>query len=414
VAAPKVKVEQVKFTTPKTSTVDENGEVTDNGWQSHGSYQSWRITHEDYPDINLQYVAHHLAKFGENHSNQGRMILHVEDWDGSVDSMESAFSLISEMGVDMSEATEESLELFFWRHLSGIFCDRLLNTASEFAVKKTLSGMDSNLDPETELALRKGAFDTLWGTDIVNGADWKPHFSHYRAHLEQETEVLSGHPYWLRPDFNLDDYEKWTGGVLPSRNDGNGVQYLTWGAYASNEEKIRFTGEWGHSSYSTFGVSSADDDRRQGSGQFAFVRQGQFLEESGMYVEPMVFARTSNYSFSHDNYGNVSEREDESPFDFKSMVCLGYSKALKGKSSVGGTYNGSNETLIKYGWSTWDDVAIIRVTSDAARKSLLDYYAQRGISEVRGISLEERIVSNTQDAMKTMVKVWALAKKVTH
>lgn len=65
--------------------------------------------------------------------------------------------------------------------------------------------------------------------------------------------------------------------------------------------------------------------------------------------------------------------------------------------------------LVKDGMSLWDHLAIIQ-TTDAERQQLLNYFAHKAITVIHGIPLNERIVTNSADAKKTVRKVWELAE----
>jgi hypothetical protein len=311
--------------------------------------------------------------------------------------------MLNDIGVDTTPADETSLELFYWRHLAGILRQRKLDAQS----KKTKNAMDAleeklkNMSAEHEIEERKKVFATLWGQDVVDKAEWRPQIGNIAQHMkpadaDDEFDVTAGRPHWIRPDFKISDVRKWSNGILPSRSDGYGSDYLLSGAYTSNEEKIRYLGQFGTS----YGSNSPTQDRAQGSGQFGFLRQGQYLGyDAGVYVEPWVLARTSNYAFMSDEYGNVETRNKKSPFDLKGSIELGVN---------GGS---SNELMFKYGLSVWDDIAIIHVDSISKKNDLVAKFKAAGLSFVRGIAIEERIVTSKSEAQTVMKKIWAQAEK---
>jgi len=234
------------------------------------------------------------------------------------------------------------------------------------------------MSAEQEIEERKKVFATLWGQDVVDNAEWRPQIGNIAQHMkpadaDDEFDVTAGRPHWIRPDFKISDAKSWSNGILPSRSDGYGSSYLTSGAYVSNEEKIRYQGAFGDYTNS----NSPTQDRAQGSGQFGFLRQRQYLHGSGVYVEPWVLARTSNYAFNSDEYGNVQTRNKKSPFDIKGSIEMGHGDT-------------SNELMFKYGLSVWDDIAIIHVDSMSEKNALVAKFKAAGLVFVRGIAIEER------------------------
>lgn len=398
VAAPKYSVTKTNFKTPKFKEVQEDGTLIELGTQPFNPL-AYDITSSDNPDITLHYFPHQYAP--HDNTNQGRLQISIKDWDGSHDSVDRAMGMVNEMGIDTAPADETSLELFYWRHLAGILRQRKLDAQA----KKTKTAMDAlekkleGMSAEQEIEGRKSIFAALWGQDVVDNAEWRPQIGNVALHMkpadaDYDFDVTAGRPHWLRPDFKVSDAKEWANGILPCRSDGWGSGYLTSGAYASNEEKIRYLGKFGDNTHS----NSPTQDRGHGSSQFGFLRQGQYLHDFGVYVEPWVLARTSNYAFDSDEYGNVETRNKKSPFDFKGSIGMG-------------GYNSSNELMFKYGLSVWDDIAIIYADSMSDKNALVAKFKAVGLTFVRGIAIEERIVTSKDGAKKAMAKIWAQAEK---
>lgn len=385
------------FKTLQTSEASHDGVTTFVQYQPHFSkFKSYKITSSSNKNVTVFYVAHDQSgKQGTNYANTGRLQVELLEWDGSAEQLNSALDFVRTMGIPLEEATDFSLELFFWRHLANILRDRK-RLYNEDKVATKISSIKMNCD-DAELQSIKDAFKTLWGDKIVDEANWHPRFSDFRAHFlepvdDPEDAIRSGRPYWMRPDFSLEDYKKFNKGRLPWRTDGDSA-YLINGGYLANEEKIRFTGRWGARS------NSSNEDREKGSSQFSFVRQGSGLgSHTGFYIEPEVFGRTHNYAFDGDQFGAVNVRTSHSPFNFESMVGLG----------DGG---GANELMIKYGWSTWDDVAILMVPNSSERTIMINFYKSKGITEIRGLPVEDRIVYNDGQAQVSIKKIWDMYLK---
>lgn len=398
VASPKYVVTKTTFKTPKFNGIGDDATLVENGEQSWKP-QAYDITSSENPDITLHYFPHQTIS--ADNTNQGRLQIHVKEWDGDHTAVDRAMGMLNDMGVDTTPADETSLELFYWRHLAGILRQRKLDAAA----KKTKNAMDAledklkDMSAEEEIEERKKVFAGLWGKDVVDKAEWRPQIGDIALHMkpadaDDDFDVSAGRPHWVRPDFNVAQVKKWSNGLLPSRSDGYGSDYLATGAYVSNEEKIRYLGKFGDN----YGSNSPTQDRGHGSGQFGFLRQGQSIYNAGIYVEPHVLARTSNYAFNSDEYGNVQTRNKKSPFDLQGSIAMG-----QGDSS--------NELMFKYGLSIWDDVAIIFVDSVSDKNALVAKFKAAGITFLRGIAIEERIVTTKDEAAKVMAKVWAQAEK---
>ena len=391
----KYEVVATGFSTPHTSGADAEGNSTDQlSTAAYGS-NSYEITSPDHPGVRLHYTPHSATDNGSNFTNAGRLQVEVRDWDGSTDQMDKAMELVRDMGVDLSPADETSLERTYWEQMAGVLGSRKLK-AKWTKVRDAINQLDPNVPDDTRIVQLREAFAGGWGKETVDNADWTPKFSEHRNHLSSNDSTLSGRPYWMRPDFDVETAKDANGGFTPSRTDGSSI-YLTAGVYSANEEKIRFTGLWGKDS------NSPDSDRDGGSGQFAFFRQGVEQGYSGIYAEPHVLARTTNYAFAEDSYGRASKRAGNAPFDLEDSY-------NQGSGGGGGYQNSSNELMVKYSASLFDDIAVVKTGDEGTRQQLIKFFKDRGVNEIRGLPIEERIVHGKEQVRKTLDKVWDFAK----
>jgi hypothetical protein len=90
-----------------------------------------------------------------------------------------------------------------------------------------------------------------------------------------------------------------------------------------------------------------------------------------------VLARTSNYSYGGDNYGEIDNKKSSAHFDMKKQL-----------SHTGG----SNETLIKNAVSLLDDIEMITFANQADRQEAIAYLHSHGVTEIRGLPIEDRLV----------------------
>lgn len=396
VALAKKKTFVVKKQTAKTmvSGNQKNSVLVLSDSDDNTGGSAYWVTSPDYPGIEIQYEDRSAS-----HANRGRLQWRIKDWDGSQDKVESAFSMMRDMGLSLEAADDKSMELFYWRHMMGALRGRkaAYKGKEKTTVDHFTQGYDASMGDEAELALLKEAFSKSMGADRVAAADWKPRFGEERVLQDGYDGEVTGRPHWIRPDTSIAELKEWSKDRLPSRTfwhsgtDGSDFasmsRVLFSGVQLSNEEKAKFNGSFG-----TGGSASAD--RNNGSSRVVYLRQNQTLSGSGVLFEPHVLQRTTNYMSNHDSFGSIAERSTQSPWNAKSQVT----------SATGG----SNEVMIKYSMSAWDDIAVARVDANA-RKKLLEYYAKKGITEIRGIPVEERIVSTQAQMEATMKKVWEMA-----
>jgi hypothetical protein len=402
-------VTKTKFGTPAfTDKPDENGFLTEKANLQTFSADAYEVTSSTNPNIKVLYAAHN-GMHGDQ-TNQGRLQFKIENFDGSDAQVQAALDLVKDMGVDLTEADESSMELFFWRHQAGILNDRQLGHTGKSGEtwKAIKEGEKQNLSPEAELKMLKDAFALSMGQETVDKADWKPKFNNGRQALKTFDGEQTGRPYWMRPDFDLKAYKEHTKGLPPSRTFWNtqggdastsGIRPYQTGMFLSGEERVKFTGTFATGAGSS-GSSSTATDRGMGGSGVIFTRQGQKPTSNAQYFEPSVAGRTHTFAHASDIFGGTSSKNSGSPWDLKDA-------AYKGKNRNGGS---SNEMDIKYGASAWDDLAVTIVDA-ASRKKILDYLKSLGITTIRGLPIEERVVSTEADLNKTLDKVWDMAIK---
>jgi hypothetical protein len=108
-----------------------------------------------------------------------------------------------------------------------------------------------------------------------------------------------------------------------------------------------------------------------------------------VFFNPDVLTRTSNYQFENDLYGDPSLRPDHSYFDFEKAT--GYTV----------DQHSSNETMVKHGMSLLDDIEVLSFTQAEEREEALEYLRKSGVTEIRGVLIEDRLVtsSNAKSAL---------------
>lgn len=102
--------------------------------------------------------------------------------------------------------------------------------------------------------------------------------------------------------------------------------------------------------------------------------------------------RTDWYAYTYDNYGNakmdVSDTCAFVPFDQRSTPVEFIRKMNK-------NYAGSNEIMFRHGISAERFVGI-SCENDSVRQTLLDKYAAAGVTELRGIPIEDFVITTRE------------------
>lgn len=326
---------------------------------------------------------------GVEKSQQGLMRFSVTDWKGTTEQLEDVMDTMRSMGVDLTPADEQSLELYYWRHLRGILQDRADRNSAEW--KKTLTHIEkkwtANMSSDDELKMLKDAWALSMGKDAVDNADYLPKFSRTRLH-GGATDFTAGKPYWYRPDYSLADLHKVYGYKTPThalQQPHHLPAIVASGGLWATEERLRLLGT------AISGMSSSSD-QGYGSAGYLFTRQNQ-SGHGQVYLHPQVALRTSNYSFAGDNFGDLNNRKTGSYFDL---------------AKASGHTGGSNELMIKNGISILDDLGAV-VLSGSIRNQTLARLKKEGVTEIHGIPIEEVFVLSHEAANETMKKLWQQA-----
>lgn len=342
-------------------------------------------------DITIEYRKHD-NKDGVPVPQKGLMRVKIRNFKNDPAKVEEAMNLIEMMGVTLDPADEESLELLFWRHLRGIATDRLKPGGEQGAkLQQTLTAIqsayqtDPGMSPSEELAMLRKSWAIYLGEEGVENAKWMPQFSRTRPHAPN---LQTGHPYWLRPDFTLEDVLQL---VTPSRwpvqhLGTDAKQIAVSGGLLSSEERLRTLGKW------VQGISSLQDQKTHASSAFIFtyVSQGQTnpTHSSGNRVwwSPKVLQRTSNYAWDGDKWGNIYKRKDHAPWKLEQFMAT------------------HGEMMVKNIISVLDDIDALQFSNEQSRNSAIAWFKDRGITEIRGIPVEERFVVSSADLKATLTK----------
>jgi hypothetical protein len=334
-------------------------------------------------------------------THQGLLQFKVKDWDGTAEQLEDVFQTLREAGVPLETADEESMELFYWQHMYGMISTRTQPKASH---KDVIDHVKKNFVPgmsaADELKMLKEAWAKHIGQTKVDQANWRPQFSRLNAH---SAETTSGRPYWIRPDVSIAELRQIIkADKLPVHNISYGnagnpeeiSKSIALNGNISSEERVRVLGKWNEGASSSL-------DQSYGASSVVFWRQNMDMADATYTatLEPKAVLRTHNYSFAGDQFGNIATRDAQSAWDPKVMY-----------SHSAGSSHGGNEIDTKNAASMLDDIAVLKVSA-SARTAILAKYKEMGITEIRGLPVGERIVSNEADRKATIKKVWDMAIK---
>lgn len=356
-------------TLPSGKTNDE-GKFVSNGTFSQGQpHQEYKI--ELGSGVTIRYVPWSAGQ----KAHQGRLHVEVENYGDSSTGLDSAIDVLREAGVEMDPATESDLELLYWRHLHGVISDRIDGQVGQKYHPLTKAGKEihaQNLGGgETELSLWRKAFSDQFGAKLVDdwvaSAGYMPRYSHNDTRRPGEE---NGHPYWHRFDVTPEQLasKNFTSHSL-GKGDDSAVNIVKSGALLSTEERSRVLGGW-------YPGSSSSSDQGHGSSNFLFARQN-LTGHVNVNVSLEAALRTSVYSFSGDNYGEIENRKTSSYFDFD-------------KQTQYADYG--NEMMYKQALSVLDDIEMMSFSDEVQRNLAIQHLKDNGITEIRGVPVEERLI----------------------
>jgi hypothetical protein len=330
---------------------------------------------------------------------EGRIRFTVPAGTGSA-GLERVRSQLQEMGLPMEEAQQHDLELFYWRHLAGILNERNDSVKGKnkdvWEALKAAHGAGSitsraaraqlledyiaaGHDPQEELATWRDAWANLTSPgqvkEWVNSGGYLPHLSAMDLHAP---DVRSGKPFWYRFDANA----KLLAGkehvpLHGIHSESQLPSVVKTGALYSTEARIRALGLW------TSGQSSKDDMVKKGSSGFAYTRLNKSPNNGHVFFSPRIMARTSNYSWNTDNWGNIAKRAAEAAFSLETAT---------------GHAADNNEMMVKDAISFLDDVLAIKIPGSADRAAVISFLKDAGVNEIRGVPVEERILSSVSQS----------------
>jgi hypothetical protein len=373
-----------EFEVVKISSYSDSGSIDDNGntildGKKSTQGQTGTTYQLTLPDgTQIEYRSWHSGD-GVVVAQQGELRIKVRQYDGSSSGVDGARAALSKMGVDFNDATEEDLELFYYRHLYGVMTNRkdasvgkMQEVAEE--VKANLPGGAEGtpaLTAKEELERWRKAWSRLdpkkFNTFLADRG-WMPRFSRVNT---ARPDQRGGLPFWERFDYDDDFMNKQQLFTHSLSQPELAAALVKSGGLLSTESRTKFLGKW-------YGGMSSSSDQGYGSSDFVYLRQNQASSAGAqIFVSPRVSKRTSNYAYNSDNFGNMKVKSTAAPFDQKAIAAMSAS---------------SNELMIKRMVSLMDDIEMIVFQNEANRQEAIKYLKSHGITSIRGMLIEDRLV----------------------
>lgn len=330
--------------------------------------------------------------------------------DHSSASLENIRSAMKLMGLDMHEADSRDFELFYWRHLLAMLDDRkdghqgkqqkvwdtLKDQFGSHGLSWTHSDGDGrhrqimdelqklgDVDPEAETDIYRHAFAQL--TSEAQVADWAdrggflPHLKHFDPNSPMQA---GGKPDWYR--FDLADKVK----NFPAPIRQSSHEDLV------ADQTVKSGGTYGKDALMRVAGATANGmGNPYASGGPAYVFTRLNVSSKHTMWSPLALARTHNYSFSDDSYGEWKQRKTGASWSHE--VWSKYKE-------------GSNETMISDALSVLDDLELVAAQGETQRQELIKWLKDRGVTHIRFMPVEDRVVTNIGAKEEAKVKAnWA-------
>lgn len=340
-------------------------------------------------------------------SSIGRMRFRAVTGDGSA-SLERIRSFLQEAGLPLEEATPADMEVLYWRMAAWVLSDRadrkshpkvwdeiakglgavnagaLVGPGKKAKYIGELPGLliKQHLPAEEEAAVWRKAWAHVTNekqiNDFVDNHGYLPHLGHYDI---RNPEMLGGKPDWYRFDVTPEQVaakQMVTNSFSDSTKDAALIA-RTGGLYSS-EARLRALGTYKP------GMSWGEDQVKGSSGT-VFLRMNHENQEKSAWVSPRVLARLQTYTFADDKFGDIEARRTSSYWDFNHAT-----------QHTGG----GNEAMVMDAVSLLDDIEVLKVYNESQRKTLINDLKEAGITMIRGLPVEDRIV--TSSGVKEAVK----------
>lgn len=330
---------------------------------------------------------------------KGLLDAEIADWSGDPADIDKLLTMLDRMGIDAKLATAEDEALTYWRVLTGSMKNSVEYSTGQGSgaygkVRSTIDAIETkvakagNLTPKQEAAIYRDAWTETFGEEAVARAPER--IIHQRDIFGDET----GYGYVHRFDLPEDMRPYWSnqGGYIHGTKHLTGTDVVDRPAIASTNDLVR------HGSINFGDTTSASADLYTGGADGTFTSPGW-----SYYANNRDFAiirpasadlRVGTYGFSGDRFGAMTQREAGHYLDITGQTI---------RRSVG-----SGEQVVRGGASFGEDVEAIVFRSKAKQKQAIKALKDQGVTEIRGLPVEERILYAKYDA-----EAQELVRKIT-
>lgn len=332
---------------------------------------------------------------------KGRVDMELANWTGSADDIQRLTDVLGRLGVDAPLATADDEALTYWRVLTGDWKNTVeynnpgaASAASPYSkIRSTIDTIEArvaaagNLTPQAEADIYREEMGKTFGDDTVAKA--REQILH---HLTIKGDETSGYGYYERFDMpdNLQELYTRQGKTYAMTHGLKDVKLdptvmVDQNGTASTSELVRM-GQYGQR-----GTTSAEADMSTGGAQSVFTSQGHSHYAGGgstiVYSPSTLGRRVGNYSFSSDDFGRLGQRTSRSFLDPARML-----------NQLSTDMSSSNETMVRGLASFGEDTEAVIVRAASKRTEILKALSSEGITEIRGVPIEERVLVAKSDA----------------
>jgi hypothetical protein len=361
----------------ENSDIGPDGKLTLNGKTgSQGQTgTAYEITLPDGTVINYKSWHPHSNVAKAQH---GQLSIKVRDYDGTPTAANEARAALAGMNLDLQDATKDDLQLQYWRSLYGSMGQRsdgkqgIYGEIDKFVAEEIPGGAAGTpaMSAQEELAKWHEAWSRLDKTKFntfLHEQRYMPRFGRVNPAAPQ---LFGGQPYWRRFDIDDDWLRQQSMPTHSLSNPSIAPLLVKAGGLLSTENRMQLLGRF-------IGGASSEADQSHGSSNFVFTRLNGVSPHAQILLSTEVLARTSNYSYGGDNFGEIDNKKSSAHFNMKKQL-----------SHTGS----SNETLIKNTVSLLDDIEMITFANQADRQEAIAYLHSHGVTEIRGLPIEDRLV----------------------
>lgn len=325
--------------------------------------------------------------------------------------MERIREALTDFGLDVDDADMTSVELTYWREMSELITDRAGHPDDGPAWKKArkdleqyiadsgwapanyLENLNQSLGDEGEIQFWRDFWKGYFPTevqDLIEKDGFLPEFKHQNL---DEPDLPTGRPVFYRLDYQKELERILASNVVLGHKSQN-LSVHRWGptgGLLSGEDRLRTNG------FFETGMSSSDDQSK-GSSHGVYLRP--FNPDNttwNVLIRPRSALTTETYAFENDHFGDPGFKSVESPSAISSAF----------KNWIANSNSGP-ETIIPWSATLLDDIDLVVLDTAQKRDFLIQEFKKRGITEIRGLSIEERFVmsSQRQAAVQKIMKLW--------